>query len=110
MIVYVEENEFDLMKSDEQIKNLVSPTSSTRKYTKPSLRKFEPPTSLAKASSAETTSQSSLTKLGQTENHANKIDLIVCLGGDGTLLHASTLFQVSSSNSFKKVSIFKMTE
>ena len=102
MIVYVEENEFDLMKTDEQIKHLVSPTSSTRKYTKPSLRKFEPPTSLARVSASEpaqsSSSSSSLTKLSQaatTENHANKIDLIVCLGGDGTLLHASTLFQVS---------------
>jgi len=25
-----------------------------------------------------------------------KIDLIICLGGDGTLLYASTLFQVKS--------------
>lgn len=104
MIVYVEESEFDLMKTDEQIKHLVSPTSSTRKYSKPSLRKFEPPASLAKqagvsapTSSSELTQSS--TKLSQaaatTENHANKIDLIVCLGGDGTLLHASTLFQKS---------------
>ncbi len=25
----------------------------------------------------------------------NKIDLVICLGGDGTLLHVSSLFQVS---------------
>ncbi len=28
---------------------------------------------------------------------ADKIDLVVCLGGDGTLLHLSTLFQVLMS-------------
>jgi len=27
-------------------------------------------------------------------NATNQIDMIICLGGDGTLLHASTLFQV----------------
>lgn len=25
----------------------------------------------------------------------DKVDLIICLGGDGTLLHASSLFQVN---------------
>ena len=29
------------------------------------------------------------------ENSANSVDLIICLGGDGTLLYASSLFQVS---------------
>ena len=29
------------------------------------------------------------------ENDLSKIDLIVCLGGDGTLLHASSIFQKS---------------
>ena len=98
MIVYVEENEFEheLMKADEQIKSLISPTSSNRKYSKPSLRKFTPPTK-----SSTDTQPSSLSKLNQTENHANKIDLIVCLGGDGTLLHASTLFQVGYIDWFK---------
>jgi NAD+ kinase len=28
------------------------------------------------------------------EDLEDKIDLVVCLGGDGTLLHVSTLFQV----------------
>ena len=28
------------------------------------------------------------------ENLDDKIDLVVCLGGDGTLLHVNTLFQV----------------
>jgi len=29
------------------------------------------------------------------ENDSSKIDLIICLGGDGTLLHASSIFQES---------------
>lgn len=29
------------------------------------------------------------------ENDLSKIDLIICLGGDGTLLHASSIFQKS---------------
>jgi len=29
---------------------------------------------------------------------SSQIDLIICLGGDGTLLHATTLFQVNSSH------------
>ena len=29
------------------------------------------------------------------ENDVSKIDLIICLGGDGTLLHASSIFQKS---------------
>jgi NAD kinase len=45
---------------------------------KPSLRKFSKSTTLSPNSSDD----------------RHKIDLIICLGGDGTLLHASTLFQV----------------
>lgn len=37
--------------------------------------------------------QLKLRKLSSCEC-ANQIDLIICLGGDGTLLHATTLFQV----------------
>lgn len=29
----------------------------------------------------------------------DKVDFIICLGGDGTLLYASSLFQVSKSDS-----------
>lgn len=29
-----------------------------------------------------------------TDDLTDKIDFIICLGGDGTLLHASSLFQV----------------
>jgi NAD kinase len=45
---------------------------------KPALRKFSKTTTLSPNSSDD----------------RHKIDLIICLGGDGTLLHASTLFQV----------------
>lgn len=30
-----------------------------------------------------------------TDELTDKIDFIICLGGDGTLLHASSLFQVN---------------
>jgi NAD kinase len=30
-----------------------------------------------------------------TKNEDNNIDLIICLGGDGTLMHVSSLFQVN---------------
>jgi len=29
------------------------------------------------------------------DNSANSVDFIICLGGDGTLLYASSLFQVN---------------
>lgn len=32
--------------------------------------------------------------INDNDNTCKQIDLIICLGGDGTLLHASTLFQV----------------
>lgn len=32
-----------------------------------------------------------------TDDLTDKIDFIICLGGDGTLLHASSLFQVRLS-------------
>ena len=38
----------------------------------------------------------------------DKIDLIICLGGDGTLLYASSLFQVISNK--KKSIVLLMSE
>ena len=35
--------------------------------------------------------------LSDEDKLTGKIDLIICLGGDGTLLYASTLFQVNLS-------------
>jgi len=32
------------------------------------------------------------------DNLSGKIDIIICLGGDGTLLYASSLFQVRGAN------------
>lgn len=32
---------------------------------------------------------------GERDNLSDKVDFIVTLGGDGTLIHASSLFQVS---------------
>ncbi len=34
------------------------------------------------------------------ESLENKIDLVICLGGDGTLLHVSSLFQVGLLNAY----------
>jgi len=36
--------------------------------------------------------------LSDEDKLTGKIDLIICLGGDGTLLYASTLFQVKLSS------------
>lgn len=36
-----------------------------------------------------------LTHFSNSDDLADKVDFIVTLGGDGTLLHASSLFQVS---------------
>ena len=75
-MVYVEESEFenDLMKCDEQLKQIIC--TGKEKNEKHMLRKY--------------------CKNPNSEQCAdrNKIDLLICLGGDGTLLHASTLFQV----------------
>ena len=35
--------------------------------------------------------------LAEEDDLTDKIDLIICLGGDGTLLYASSLFQVKHS-------------
>ena len=43
---------------------------------------------------AELKAMLALKKLTDTEC-SGQIDLIICLGGDGTLLHATTLFQVN---------------
>lgn len=69
LIIYVEEEEYnhDLFRSDERIKYSISSTS------KPFIRKLSCP------------------KLKESLNE--KIDLIICIGGDGTLLHANSLFQ-----------------
>lgn len=86
MIVYVEEADYDneLFRSDEHIRVAMSPRA---KNEKPSLRKFSK-LNLSNHSSSSSTSS------GDVKNDTNKIDLIICLGGDGTLLHVSTLFQV----------------
>lgn len=36
-----------------------------------------------------------------TDDLTDKIDFIICLGGDGTLLHASSLFQVNNNKSIE---------
>ena len=83
LIVYVEERDFDneIFKADEKIRSAMVPNS---KNDKPSLRKF---CKLA---------PNYLCKCALTHKaDVNKIDLIICLGGDGTLLHVSNLFQES---------------
>lgn len=81
LIVYVEENDFenDIFRLDDQIRAAMSPHGT---QVKPSLRKFCQPSPNYSCRDAENTD-------------VNKIDLLVCMGGDGTLLHASGLFQVS---------------
>lgn len=78
LIVYVEESQYDheIFKADDQIKMAMKPYSNSEK---PALRKFIKSSNLSPAKNED----------------RNKIDLIICLGGDGTLLHASTLFQQS---------------
>lgn len=80
LIVYVEENDFEheIFRLDEQIKAAMAPRGN---QLKPSLRKFCQPSPNYCCRNTENTD-------------VNKIDLVVCLGGDGTLLHASGLFQV----------------
>lgn len=82
LIVYVEENDFEheIFRLDEQIKAAMAPRGN---QLKPSLRKFCQPSPNYCCRNTENTD-------------VNKIDLVVCLGGDGTLLHASGLFQVFS--------------
>ncbi len=84
MIVYVEESQYDheIFKADDQIKSAMKNGPNNEK---PSLRKFSKTTTLSPKSSDD----------------RHKIDLIICLGGDGTLLHASTLFQVTNINKEK---------
>ncbi len=69
--------EHDIFKADEQIKAAMKPGANNEK---PALRKFI----------------KDCTQSPKTNSDRNKIDLIICLGGDGTLLHASTLFQVGT--------------
>lgn len=82
MIVYVEENDFEneIFRLDEQIRLAMSPSGTN---TKPSLRKF-------------CLSSPNYSCKNLENNDVNKIDLVVCMGGDGTLLHTSGLFQVSN--------------
>jgi NAD kinase len=77
MIVYVEGSQYEheIFKADDQIRQAMKPMGNNEK---PSLRKFSKSTSSPPSKNDD----------------RNKIDLIICLGGDGTLLHASTLFQV----------------
>ena len=63
-----------MLKCDEQLKSAVINVSNG--IEKPALRRYYKSNSHPSAD-------------------RNKIDLIICLGGDGTLLHASTLFQQS---------------
>lgn len=79
--MYVEENDYEneIFRLDEQIRAAMLPRGS---QLKPSLRKFCQPSLNYSCRNSENTD-------------ANKIDLLVCMGGDGTLLHASGLFQVN---------------
>lgn len=74
MIVYVEEKDYDneIFTGDHRIKSAMGPSN---RGDKPSLRKFSK-------------------EVCANRTELNKIDFIVCLGGDGTLLHVSNLFQV----------------
>jgi NAD kinase len=38
--------------------------------------------------------QEKIVKIFNKDNNSDCIDLIICLGGDGTLMHLSSLFQV----------------
>lgn len=83
MIVYVEENDFEneIFRLDEQIRLAMRPRDS---QLKPSLRKFCQPLNYSFRNNPE-------------NGDVNKIDLVVCMGGDGTILHAAGLFQVIHS-------------
>lgn len=76
MKVYVEENDYENenFQLDDQIKLAMKTTESNKK---PLLRKF-----------------CANNNPDCDKNDQEKIDFVVCLGGDGTLLHTSTLFQV----------------
>jgi NAD+ kinase len=80
MIVYIEEADYedDNVNSDDRIKAAKLPMNGQEK---PSLRMF------------------CSVVIGESYDKApcvrDKIDFIICLGGDGTLLHVSTLFQKS---------------
>jgi NAD kinase len=82
--VYVEENDFEneLFKADEKIRSAMVPSAANEK---PSLRKFCKLAPFYECKCAHTPARADV----------NKIDLIVCIGGDGTLLHVSNLFQVN---------------
>ena len=81
LVVYVEESEYenDLIKNDEELIQacvLNTYNCNGTKNEKQMLRKY------------------CKNNTEQVSGDRNKIDLLICLGGDGTLLHASTLFQV----------------
>ena len=83
MIVYVEEKDYDndIFNQDPRIKDALLVIDDTKK---PQIRKFDaaPPQFTFPIIKNVTNSQ------------ASKIDFIVCVGGDGTVLYVSTLFQV----------------
>lgn len=76
MITFIEEKDYDseFVLNDEKLRNAMKPLGNN---TKSSLRKFC-------VSECKTI----------VKNDRNKIDFLICVGGDGTLLHASGLFQV----------------
>lgn len=80
--VFIEDKAYanDLLSTDQQI---------TEFKTNGTLKKFLPYIDFN-----ECCAQSVCFNLNGDNDSTNQIDLVICLGGDGTLLHASTLFQV----------------
>ncbi|CAF0815450.1 unnamed protein product [Brachionus calyciflorus] len=77
LITFIEEKDYesDFVLNDEKLKEAMKPQGEN---TKSSLRKF-------------TINECKMIE----KNDRNKIDFVICIGGDGTLLHASGLFQQS---------------
>ena len=102
LTVYVEEDVFyhELFLADGKIKEALDKCSelneSIIKIFDKSLNESKNSLSESSSEFSFKTANSNSTEMSTSSNsiHENKIDFIICIGGDGTLLHTSTLFQV----------------